>query len=205
MFISETEVTERLESSENIINKRSQLSYRERKLARVRLPEAAEDTCAIAPLHNGGRRPGDTNLSAEQRASIGAQASIETLAEVADSNGVSLHHVHELSHGKHSNAQGENPALVDAINEKLEGPHDIALKKLTSTLLAIDETKLKSMKPKDLAAMASSLSRVSDSTAPLKREDPLKDCRLVVYAPTVKQENYYESVAAPSPAPSQGD
>jgi hypothetical protein len=199
MLITTSEAETRLNSEDNIVNRRQQTDYKFRQLARVKLPEASEDSCAIAPMHNGGRRPGDKNLDSETRAVIGAEAQVMTLSEVSEAHGVSLHHAHELKHGKITNESGQDAELIKDINEKLEQPHDIALRKLTKTLLAIDDEKLKSVKPRDLAAMASSLSKVADHTAPIKREDPLKDCRLIVYAPTVKQENHYESVEAATP------
>lgn len=202
MFISEQEAEQRLNSEFNILRRREN-DKNIRMLARVRLPEHPEDGCAIAPVHNGGRRPGDRNLTPESRAEIGAAAQIDTLSKVAEDNNVSLHHAHELSQGKHSNAQGTNPELVDDINKKLDGPHDIALKKLTASLLAIDEVALTKQKPKDLAAMASQLARVAEHTAPIKHtspeEDALRDCRLVVYSPTIKNESYYKTVQIISP------
>lgn len=202
MLISSTEVIERLDNPDNIIRRRENDKLT-RQLSRVRLPEHEGDACAIVPVNNGGRRPGDNNISPESRASIGAEAQLKTLAEVAADNNVSLHHAHELSQGKHSNAQGQNPELVSAINTKLQEPHDIALDKLTKTLLAIDETKLANTKPKDLAGMARALAGVAEHTAPIKHTDPEKDrleqCRLIVYSPTIKQENHYETVSIARP------
>lgn len=203
MLISSTEVNERLENPDNIIRRREN-DLAIRQLSRVRLPEHSEDTCAIAPVHNGGRRPGDKNITPESRAEIGSSAAILTLEEVAEQFDVSVHHAHELANGKHSNAQGQNPQLVEAINDKLDEPHQIALSKLTKTLLAIDDEKLKGQKPKDLAGMASQLARVAEQTAPIKhgdsaQDDALKKCQLIVYAPTIRQENKYETVQIATP------
>jgi len=203
MLISVAEALERLESPNNLANRRSINDADTRKTIRMRLPEHPADTTAIVPLHNGGRRPGDKNVSEEDRANIGAEAQIKTLAEVAADNNVSLHHVHELSNGMHSTAQGQDPNLVNNINEKLDEPHQLALKKLTSTLLSIDESKLAKEKPKDLANMARALAGVAEHTAPIKHkgaeEDALAGCRLVVYAPTLKTENHYETVQVAAP------
>lgn len=202
MLISSTEVDNRLENPENIIRRRED-NLAVRKLTRVKLPEHESDSTAIVPLNNGGRRPGDRNLTPESRATIGAEASLLTLDEVAKQHNVSRHHVQELSQGMHSNAQGVNIELVDNINKKLQEPHEIALQKLTAALLAIDEAKLTKEKPKDLAMIARSLSGVAEHTAPIKHTDPeddiLKKCQLIVYSPTIKNENHYQTVAIATP------
>lgn len=199
MLLTQEQVIERLDNPDNLVHRKIK-NVIDRKLARVRMPELEGDSCAIAPLHNGGRRPGDTNLDKEVRASIGAEAQIATLAKVANAHGISLHHAHELANGKHSIAQGVNTGLVDDINKKLEEPHDIAVRKLTKVLLAIPEEGLQAIKAKDLTSMASQLSKVAENTAPLKHDDPNNGGpQFIVYAPTVKQENHYESVEVATP------
>lgn len=201
MLISSTEANERLDNPENLIRRREN-DLAVRKMTRVRLPEHPDDSCGIVPINNGGRRPGDKNITPETRAIIGAASAALTLDEVSEQFDVSKHHAHELSQGKHSNAQGVNPELVESINSKLQEPHDIALDKLTKTLLAIDDASLTKQKPKDLAGIASQLSRVAEQTAPLKHTDPedaMRDCRLIVYSPTIKNENHYQTVAIATP------
>jgi hypothetical protein len=153
------------------------------------------DVTTIAPLNNGGRRPGDKNLPDNLRSIIGAVAHLDTTKNTAEAFGVSTHHVHELKHGMHSTAQGQDDKLVDAINEKLEEPHDIAVKKLAAALTYLDITKLDVNKPKDVVHVAKQLSSIAEQTSPIKKDDPLGDggTRLVVYAPTFKQENKYET------------
>lgn len=199
MLLTNEEAVARLDNPENLIRRRENDKII-RQLTRVKLPEYSEDTCAIAPIHNGGRRPGDKNLTPEDRASVGAAANILDIKEVAETMQVSEHHARELAEGKHSNAQGTNPELVEAINDKLGVPHDLAIQKLTQALLGLDPSKEKS--PSKLATIAGTLARVAEHTAPLKHDDPkngLEDCKLVVYAPTVKQENHYQTVEIQSP------
>ncbi len=196
MFLTNEEVANRLEDPNNLIRRREN-DRLTRQLARVRLPEYVEDGAALVPLHNGGRRKGDANMDSDMRLTVAVEARTgqSTVAEVAEKHNVSQHHVRELAEGKHSHAQGSNAELVSEINKQLEEPHTLAVKKLTKALLAIDEEKLKTQKPKDLASIAAQLSRVAENTAPLKHEDDkLSDCKLVVYAPSFKQENHYETV-----------
>jgi hypothetical protein len=202
MLIDNEELSKLLDSPHNLVRAR-EMDKSTRQSARIKFPTADEDKCAIAPLHNGGRRHGDTNLDSETRAIIGAEAQVETLSKVAETHGVSLHHAHELANGMISTAQGVDAKLVEDINKKLETPHELALQKLTKVLLAIpdDAKSLGTIKPKDLTGMAGQLAKVAENMAPLKHEDDsaLKDCKLIVYAPTIRQENKYETVQVARP------
>jgi hypothetical protein len=202
MFISDDALQERLKSPTNLINRTPVPSARrvivdkvERQEINTELPTAEGDVTVITPLHNGGRRPGDKNIPDGLRAIIGAVARVDTLENTAEAFGISTHHAHELKHGKMSNAQGQDDKLVKDINDKLETPHDIALRKLTESLLAVDINKVDKNKPKDAVMVASALSRIVEQTSPIKRDDDEdKGARLVIYAPTIRQENSYGTV-----------
>jgi DNA-binding phage protein len=210
-FISDAEVKDRLGKDSNLANRnripssgtptplpkverREITDVEERKDTRALTTEYAEDCSKIVPIHNGGRRPGDKNIPDFMRSVIGVSAHLDTLENTAEAFGVSKHHAFELKHGMHSTAQGQDKELVESVNEQLKTPHDIALSKLTATLLKIDPNLI--TKQKDLASVAGTLARVADSTAPIKREDEDKSFKLVVYAPSIKQENHYETVDA---------
>lgn len=202
MFLTDDQVESRIGSSLNLAKRehpkpRRQLhDVKERESARSEVIEAGDAIVEIKPLNNGGRRKGDANMSPESRALVGAVAHLDTTANVAKAFNVSPHHVHELKHGMHSTAQGQNNDLVDAVNAKMNEPHELALQKLTETLLEITPEKIKEeSSPTKLANIASSLARVAQSTAPIKKEDMEdKGIKLVVYAPTFKQENTYPTV-----------
>ena len=201
MLVSPEEAEARLTSPNNLLNRR-ELDKTARQNIRTKFPTHPEDNCAIKPIHNGGRRPGDTNLSPEQRAVIGSEAQLQTLDAVADKFGISRHHAHELANGKVFTANGQDDELIKDINNKLHEPHKLAVEKLTQTLLALDEDKIKAIgKAKDLASVASHLSRIAENTAPLKHddEDARSSARIIVYSPTIKQENHYSSVETTSP------
>jgi len=212
MFISDDEIAQRSAHPNNLANRatdkprRTLTNYNERTEARDVEPDGdvPDDNTKIAPLHNGGRRPGDANLSAEVRAIVGGLAHFDTARNVAEQFGVSEHHVHELKHGMHSTAQGQDADLTASINAGLKRPHDIAVQKLTSVLLGIDTTRLNPKRPKDAIMVASGLARIAQQTNPIQQKGADAEgqpaVRLVIYAPTVKQENHYESVHAISPA-----
>jgi len=210
MFLSDTEVESRLQSEDNLARRnidkepprRTLTNYSGRESARDQAPITPEDSTTIAPLHNGGRRPGDRNLDASVRAVIGSIARMDTAANTAKAFGVSPHHVHELKHGKHSNAQGVDEELANNINEKLKTANDIAVTQMTNVLLGIDVTKIR--KPKDAVYVADKLASIAVKTSPIKRladadGEAGSGTRLIVYAPTIKQENHYESVHAVTP------
>lgn len=199
-FISDEQVKERVERPDNLINRpklntpaprRSNNDKEDRQQERVE----KDDYVAIAPLHNGGRRQGDKNIPEFMRALIGVSANIDTLDEVAENFGVSSHHAFELKHGMHSHAQGANPELVQKVNEGLQTPHELAVDRLTKSLMSISDDDLTNLKPREKIAAASQLARVVDSTKPIQKETEHQGVQLLVYAPTIKQENVYESVA----------
>jgi hypothetical protein len=199
-FVSDEEVKERLDSPRNLVNRpklpnanhRSNNDTDSRQQERVK----QDDDVAIAPLHNGGRRTGDKNIPEFMRALIGVSANLDTLDNVAENFGVSSHHAFELKHGMHSTAQGQNEKLVDKVNEGLQTPHELAVDRLTKSLLSITEEDISGVtKIKDKVAIASQLARVADATKPVIKEDEgSKGVQLLVYAPTIKQETVYETI-----------
>lgn len=174
--------------------RRKMTSLAARKLHRVHTN--AQDEVAIAPLHNGGRRPGDKNLDLETRADIGAAANLQPIADVAEQFGVSQHHVHELKHGKITNEAGQSDTLVDAVNDRLSAPNKLAIEKLTAVLIQLDPEKIKKLKtPKTIVHVASALSKIVQNTTPIiKDNDEDKSIKLLVYAPVMKAESHYETV-----------
>jgi len=207
MLISSDEALARLQDPRNLVNRGGRNNdTQSRKDERARLPEHPSDHSVIRPLNNGGRRKGDTNLTKETRALIGAEAQVITLEEVAEKFNISQHHAHELANGKVYTDAGVDDSLVSSINTKLSEPHQLAVDKLTETLLALDSNKIKSIgKAKDLASVAAQLSRIAETTSPLKHKDEDDDAkgaaRIIIYSPTIKQENHYaslETTLAPS-------
>jgi len=202
MLLDNEQAERVINNPENLLRKREQDKF-VRQNIRTRFPETPEDGCVIKPLHNGGRRPGDTNLSKDIRATIGAEAQLETLSKVAEKFGISEHHAHELGAGKIYTEAGVSKELVEDINKKLSEPHDLAVQRLTETLLALSPEKIKSVgKAKDLATIAGQLSRVAENTAPLKHDDDdaaKGAAQIIVYSPTIKQENHYNSIEVDRP------
>lgn len=202
MFLSDEQVNSRLHNPSNLTKRETKKPRRqledksERKDARTEIIDVETGEVIITPTNNGGRRGGDKNMSPKMRALVGAVAQVDTLENTANAFGVSKHHVHELKHGKHSNAQGQNEELIEEVNAQLAKPHDLALSKLVDTLTAITPDKIqRTVKAKDLASVAASLARVAQATAPIKEVGTgLDGTRLVVYAPTFKQENNYQTV-----------
>jgi hypothetical protein len=161
-------------------------------------PEITNDTTTIRPLHNGGRRPGDNNIPHKLRVEIALAARTQPIAVVAERYGISEHHAFELSKGMTSYEDGKNAKLIDDINSQVSVPHELALARLTAVLTAITPEKISRVsKVKDLAQIASQLAGVSKSVQPIVKDDPIGtdgSAQLVVYAPSFKQENHYETV-----------
>lgn len=203
MFTSDEELAQRVNNPSNLVHRnketprRTLTNYAQRQEERVEKPESEGDSTTLVPLHNGGRRLGDKNLAPEARAIIGAVANLDTIKNTAEAFGVSTHHVHELKHGKITNEKGVDDKLADAVNAQLKTPHDHAVEKLTKLILKFDDEMIGGItKPKDIAYIAGTLSRIAEQTSPIKRDDPLDGggARLIVYAPSIKQENHYDSV-----------
>lgn len=196
MFTSDDDLQSILNRPDNLA-RRKENDLKERALERVEVPEEDDvDHAAIVPLNNGGRRTGDKNIPEVIRSIAGAAAHFDTLKNVSKEFGISLHHTHELKHGVITDYKGQDDNLVDEINTQLKTPHDIALEKLTETLLAITPEKIAAItKVKELASIANNLSSVAERSAPVrKNSERLEDCKLIVYAPTIQNENHYEKV-----------
>jgi len=155
-----------------------------------------EDTTTIRPLHNGGRRPGDNNIPHKLRVEIALAARTQPIAVVAERYGISEHHAFELSKGMTSYADGKNQDLIADINDQVLVPHGLALAKLTAVLTEITPEKISRVsKVRDLAGIAVNLAQVAKATQPIDTSNPVDQAaKLVVYAPSFKQENHYETV-----------
>jgi len=222
MFKSDEEIENLLNNEDNLANRLRQVNeakprrqltdLRERREIQDILPTGeqvivdeddgteseVEDTTTIRPLHNGGRRPGDNNIPHKLRVEIALAARTKPIAVVAEQYGISEHHAFELSKGMTSYEDGRNAKLVDAINSQVAVPHEIALARLTAVLTAITPEKIARVsKVKDLASIAHQLAGVSKAVQPIVKDDiPGVDsgAQLVVYAPSFRQENHYETV-----------
>lgn len=197
MFIDDTELESLLKKPDNLVNRhRTNNDIIDRKNERVEQPTTESDKTSIAPLNNGGRRQGDGNIPSIVRGVIGASARLDTLKNVSEEFGVSLHHAHELKHGVITDYKGQDDELIEDINKQLKTPHDLAVDKLTETLLAITPEKISLVtKVKDLASIANSLSAVAERSAPVKKDSGNSEgAKLIVYAPIIQNENHYEKV-----------
>jgi hypothetical protein len=199
MFITDDEISSRLKQDENLALRVPETPRRQitdlREREEIRHEDSDDDNTTIVPLHNGGRRPGDKNIPESLRSVIGAVARLDTLENTADAFGISKHHAFELKHGMNSTAQGQDETLVKDINDKLAKPHQLAVDKLVEALTAVDIGRVNKAKPKEVAQVAGILANIAEKTSPIKRDEEDKfGMQLIVYAPSIKQENKYDSV-----------
>ena len=202
MYISDEQLIERLNDPRNLANRNNNGNDRNenrrenndkvsRKEERV---DKINETAAIIPLHNGGRRLGDKNLPEFMQNLIGISANMDTIKNTSEAFDVSPHHVHELKHAKKSNAQGQDESLMHAINKGLIVPHNKAIDRLLIALNLSDES-IEELETKDRVTVASQLASIADKTKPvLKESDSNSNVQLNIYAPQVSEENTYNSI-----------
>lgn len=186
MFIDETELARRLNRVDNLIHKiRRTPTHKGRA-------EEIED--------GKGRREGDKNVPPIIREIVGTLAHYDSRKAIADSFNVSPAQVTNYKHGFVSPQRGvedaANQKLAEAIDKNLGKVRDRALDKLVMTLDAISPEKIAlTTKVKDLAVIASNLSKVVQQSMPLAiQKDTIQQVGVSIYSPPLKTEKDYETI-----------
>lgn len=177
IFLSQEQVEARLNSRDNL----------------ARNPKAiiSEDTL-VTPINNGGRREGDTNIPPFIRELVGTFSNMEPSRVVAEIFGVSKSQADQYKAGCVTPGVPD-PTLTQKINENLGRAHELAIEKMVQSLEGISETDLKNAKVRDKASIAADLARVAEKLTPKEAPKEKQDFQLIVYSPTVKTENHYET------------
>ena len=179
MYKSVKESDERLNSDDNIA-------------AKVR----------VEPLHKGGKKHGDANLSPMMRTLIGAAAEVDgNNASTARTFGCSDRAVANYKLGRTSHSESIDPVArsevqeqVEVLTDKREGIKDKALSRLDSLFDGpISAENLDTLKPREGISAAKDLATVIDRVTP---KDNIQDNRVqfVIFAPRQREEKEYETV-----------
>jgi hypothetical protein len=202
MILQKEEVERRLNSSNNL-----------RPPQRPRIDTPSEYLPAtVLPTRNPNRLQGDLNRipdSVRDLIAITSATSEESQSSIAESFNISTPTISNLRRGlvgskKNERVQGiidiaeeKKRERREKIVEKHDEIHELALDNLFTTLTSLKTAIEPECRPDKLANIASKISSVIKNTE--KREEEADEAykpRIILFAPSVKQENYYESIEA---------
>jgi hypothetical protein len=164
-----------------------------------------DNLCAkidVKPLHVGGRKNGDKNISPMMRTLIGAAAEIDgNNAATARTFGVSDRQVANVRLGRTSHSETIDPVAKAEVAEVVEKSTDTRTQvreKASSRLAslfdsAISEENLATLKPREAISAAKDLATVIDRVTP-KEGNSGNAVQFVIFAPRQKEEKEYETV-----------
>ena len=157
----------------------------------------------VKPLHTGGRKNGDKNLSPMMRTLIGAAAVIDgDNKKTAKTFGVSDRQVANLKLGRTSHSETIDPVAKSNVVEVVEAAQidtraqvrDKASSRLASLFDGpISEENLATLKPREAISAAKDLATVIDRVSPREAHHG-NQVQFVVFAPRQKEEKEYETV-----------
>ena len=197
MVLSEEEANARLSSPDNLINK-------------LKNSRAQNPNISIQPIQGPGRTAGTKNIPDSVRNLIGslANTSSSTQAEIADTFDVSQFTVSTASRGLVSHrydprlrreVEKEKKERQDLLEEKSSSIHEQALDNLVSTMQALQGKIPIVAKAKDLAVVASHLSRVATNMDIANRKSDkgnVQNVQVILHAPHQIPETNYDTVEA---------
>jgi len=167
---------------------------------------AGEDNLAhklvTKPLHVGGRKNGDNNLSPMMRTLIGAAAKLDdNNSSTAKAFGVSDRAVANYRDGKTSESMAVEPAAISALDKVVEQGRDRraeakekAIDRLASLFDGpISTENLDTLKPREAISAAKDLATVIDRVTP-KDQSVDNRVQFVVFTPRQKEEKEYETI-----------
>ena len=145
-----------------------------------------------------GRSPGSMNRTFQEREVIGADARLVGPSEAAALHGCSVSQAQAYSNGFNSSAQRNPDAeLHQRVNKRLSEVRESAIDKILSTMENLTDEKLGKAKAGELGSVASSLSKVMQSSLPSQsqqNQNPNGAVQIVIFAPPQKDEERYETV-----------
>ena len=144
-----------------------------------------------------GRTPNTINRTFEEREVIGSDARLVGPSEAAQIHGCSVSQAHAYSNGNNSSGN-RNPdsELHQRVNKRLADVRESAIDKILSTMENLTDEKLGKAKAGELGSVASSLSKVMQTTLPRENQNynPNGAVQIVIFAPPQKDEERYETV-----------
>lgn len=176
MLITKEQAEKRLNSPDNILNK----------------VERKNSHFEIRKLHAGGRKEGVTTLTKADRLIAGTLGQIYDQSSVAKDFGITRQHVNNLAHGR-TDSRGNGSGTGLAESGILDEVKERALQKVLSAVDLMSDKKLEGCNAKDLAGIASNMSKVYSNVSPKDNNDGAR-VQVVLYAPRVKEEREFQVV-----------
>lgn len=175
MYITDDELSDRIDSEANIINR-----------------------LEVKKLHNGGRREGQKNLPNLVREVIAVAAREDGPVEAAKAFGVSRTHASRLSAGIINHEKGRDPELGDKVDNIIkareEQAHEAAIENLIDVLGIVKEKAADIKKPETAAKIASDMAKVASSLRPKDAGNNINAGQVIIYAPDQKHISQYAEV-----------
>lgn len=161
--------------------------------------DSPENLCNIVKLHNGGRPVGSKNKTVEEKAAIGALASVIGTGDAAKVLEMDPAYVSRLKNGKSHQNYPADPHVVEGIKEKKETLASAALLRIEMSLGLITEADLVDAKLKDKLAVVRDLSSAVKNLSPEPKGPMIAAGTVIVYDPGTKKIADYEVIEV-SPA-----
>lgn len=164
---------------------------------RVKTPEVV-----VEEIPSKGRADGDVNVPDALRQIIGEEAVINGRAsalEIASQFGISSSSVSAYTKGATSTTSYNTPSksIISHINKSRARASKKAGKVLSAALEAITQDKLDYADATDLSGIAKDMSVIIKNLEPTPEPTSVNDAnapQFVIFAPTFKQENSYETI-----------
>ena len=168
------------------------------RLGRHPRPSASAD---IIDIPSKGRSEGDVNVPDSLRQIIGEEAVIngrQAALDLAADFGISPSSVSAYTHGATSTTTYHEPSksIISHINKSRDRAIKKASKVMVGALGAITQDKLDYTDAKDLSGIAKDMSVIIKNLEPQKEvpSDQSASPQFVIFAPTFRQENSFESI-----------
>jgi hypothetical protein len=187
MILTDAEVEARLNSEGNLVNQ----------------VNTNKNTTIVIPVPNGGRTVGATQIPPKVRQLVGVLSNMgETQQAIAGVFGITQPSVGTASRGLIGNRIAtEEEGLVEqnekfSTKENLNSAHNLALDAMVASITVL-KTKLPEVtKPKDLARIATDMSRIVSNLTPKDKGGLVNNTQVVLFNVPGKKESDYECIEA---------
>lgn len=202
MFISPEEAKKRIESEDNLMNIIKKVPLISSVPSALSEEDESEDlevepvAVEMVPFsHRPGRKSLDPNrfnqtIPDEIREVIGTLAHFDHQEIIAKDFGISQPKVSQIKNGEgKADKEAKNQVEVN-----LGKVRDAAIQAMLDSIGLIDADKLAAHSQKDIAAVASQMSKVFQNIQPKEKENTGPSVAIQIYAPRTKNEDDYDVV-----------
>lgn len=208
-FITEKELKDRLTSSQNILKDEASQSQsvgevepqddaaeQTESLSQDQIQTQTDSQLLVQQHHFRGRTNGTKNIPPILHSIIGISANLSGPSQTAKEFGIAPSTAHGYGQGyiggtSHTNVK--SPELVKSIEKDLDTAKGKAIDAMLTSLGLLDRESMRSSKPRDLASIAKDMASIVEKVGP-KKESTESGAKIIILAPSIKQENYYDVV-----------